>query len=334
MEQGESRNQGPFAIERLDTARNGWPGMSAERDTATTWKLSVVMAAHNEVRTIAEAISSVLRLDAHFDLELIVVDDGSDDGTDEVIRSFSDRRLVGLRREVRRGKGAALLSAATVATGTHLLVYDADLEYSADDIPALFEPVRRGEAAVVYGTRVPGFRTAFRSFRYALGSKVTTAAANLLFDAWLTDMHTCLKLVPLRLFRELTLGEAGFGLDTEITAELLRRGIRPYEVPCSYRGRSVAEGKKISARDGMGCLAVLLRVRLRGLVPYELEACDGLKVVTGTRQDRTLGVVTDLLPGDPGELAFEETLPLAERGPNEVELATSRRAGAGWVQVR
>ena len=283
MEHGERVPSRSLAGERLEAPRRIWKASTVEAHHAgSDFKLSVAMAAHNEVRTVGEAISSVLTLDVPFEIELIVVDDGSTDGTSDVIRSFRhDPRLVTLTHPECRGKGAALLSAAGVATGSHLLVFDADLEYSADDIASLVEPVLEGTASVVYGARVPGMRTAFHSFRYALGSKVTTVLANVIFDSWLTDIHTCLKLMPLRLFRELSLSEAGFGLDTEITAEMLRRGIRPYEVPCSYRGRSVAAGKQLSPRDGLSCVKVLAQVRLRGIIDYDLASLDRLRMLPG-----------------------------------------------------
>lgn len=284
MEHQEGARNPTLAFERVDGMHRPKhaPPLPDPRAGGADFKLSVVMAAHNEVHTIGEAISGVLAHETPFDLELIVVDDGSDDGTTEVIASFEDPRLVRLRHGIRRGKGAALVNAAAVATGSHLLIFDADLEYSPDDIPALVEPVVKGIAEVVYGSRVPGMRTAFHSFRYTFGSRFTTVVANVLFDAWLTDMHTCLKLLPVRLFREVAPDQRGFGLDTEITAEMLRRGIRPYEVPCSYRGRTVASGKKISARDGFECLRLLVHVRLRGLVAYDLEALERPRVLHGT----------------------------------------------------
>lgn len=285
MEHHEGGRNATLAFERADGHRPKHASPTAEpHQGAAGFKLSVVMPAHNEVRTITEAISGVLDLEAPFDLELIVVDDGSDDGTAELIGGFEDVRIVRLRHETRRGKGAALVSAAAAATGSHMLIFDADLEYSPDDIPALVEPVVKGIAQVVYGSRIPGMRTAFQSFRYTFGGRFTTVVANVLFDAWMTDMHTCLKLLPVRLFRDVGPSERGFGLDTELTAEMLRRGVRPYEVPCSYRGRSVANGKKISARDGLECLRVLARVRLRGLVDYDLRALERPRVLHGARE--------------------------------------------------
>jgi hypothetical protein len=158
-------------------------------------------------------------------------------------------------------------------------VFDADLEYSTGDIPALLEPVVNGEASVVYGARIRGSRTLLHSLVYGFGSKATTVLANVLFGSRLHDMHTCLKLIPLPLFRQLTLSESGFGLDTEMTCEVLRRGVRPHEVPCSYHGRSVAEGKKISARDGVECLKVLFQVRFRGRISLD-SSSDAYDVAT------------------------------------------------------
>lgn len=268
-------------------------------------KLSVFMAAHDEERTIGEAMSQVLAVDGSFDLELIVVDDGSTDGTLDIMRSFDDPRVVVIQHDRCRGKGAAILSAADTATGTHVLVFDADLEYSAVDIPSLLEPVLDGSASVVYGARVPGMRTVFPSWVYALGSRATTVLANLMFGAALRDMHTCLKLMPLRLFRQLRLGETGFGLDTEMTCEMLRRGIRPFEVPCSYHGRSVADGKKISARDGVECILVMLKVRFRAPVHYDF-AMSGLHALPSD--------VAELTDGAPQTEFSFGLRPLALRG--------------------
>ena len=113
----------------------------------------------------------------------------------------------------------------------------------------------------MFGTRLFGLNTVYQSYRYAMGNRLTTLAANLLFDAYLSDLHTCLKLVPLPLFRTLALREHGFGLDTEITASLLRGGVRPFEVPVTYYSRSHAQGKKLTWRDGVACLHILGRVR-------------------------------------------------------------------------
>lgn len=250
-----SAHGGPASLIEADAGRMaGEPGFS----------LSIVMPVHNEARTVRRAIEEVLSLEAPFPFELIVVDDGSTDGSSLIIRSIDDARVVRRRHDAKLGKGSAVLSGAGSAHGTHLVVLDADLEYSAGDVLRVCGPILDGRAAVVYGARVFGMNTVYHSYRYALGNRATTLVANVLFDSCLTDLHTCLKVIPLSLFRDLQLGERGFGLDTEITGELLRRGFRPFEVPVSYQGRSRADGKKLTWMDGVSCLAVLARVRLRG----------------------------------------------------------------------
>jgi glycosyltransferase involved in cell wall biosynthesis len=167
-----------------------------------------------------------------------------------------------------RGKGAAILTAIERATGTHLLVFDADSEYDPADISSLVAPIATGRAEVVYGARVRGWRTNFPSLFYAVGNRVMTEFANVLYGSAISDLHTCLKLLPLPLLREMKLKERGFGLDTEISAEMLRLGFRPYEVPASYVGRTREEGKKIRLRDAVRCVMVLLKVRTRGRTRY------------------------------------------------------------------
>jgi glycosyltransferase involved in cell wall biosynthesis len=218
------------------------------------------MPVFNEESTVLTAIGRVLAVDYPCPVELIVINDGSDDSTQELLSSL-DPRKVRVLTQRNAGKGAAVRSGVEHARGSHILVLDADLEYAPADIPALLLPVIRGQANHVFGTRIMGLNTCFPSFRYALGGRATTLFANILYDSCLTDMHTCLKLLPLTHFRSLTLRENGFGLDTELTARLLRGGVRPYEVPISYLGRSFEQGKKISWRDGFRCLTILVKVR-------------------------------------------------------------------------
>lgn len=225
--------------------------------------LSVVMPVFNEQATVSDAIQRVLAVDYPCPVELIVVDDGSTDRTARVLRCLSDPRVTVLCHPVNRGKGAAVLTGVRRANGTHVLIVDADLEYSPNDIPSLLTPVMTGISDHVFGSRVFGLNTRFPSFRFAVGGRLTTVFANALFDSCLTDMHTCLKLVPLAHFRAMTLSEQRFGLDTELTASMLRAGMRPYEVPITYNGRGLDEGKKISWRDGWECLRILMVVRMR-----------------------------------------------------------------------
>jgi glycosyltransferase involved in cell wall biosynthesis len=225
-------------------------------------ELSIVMPVFNEAATITNAIERVLAVDYPCRVELIVVDDGSTDGTARLLRRYTNQDVAVMCHPINRGKGAAVVTGVRRATGTHLVILDADLEYTPHDIPALLAPVLNGTADHVFGSRVFGLNTRFPSFRFAMGGRATTTVANLLFDSCLTDMHTCLKLVPLEQFRQLQLAQEGFGLDTELTAMMLRSGVRPYEVPITYNGRTLEQGKKIGWRDGLACLRILLKVRM------------------------------------------------------------------------
>jgi dolichol-phosphate hexosyltransferase len=226
-------------------------------------KLSIIMAAFNEEDTIEQAIDEVLAVDYPCEMELIIVDDGSRDRTPELLAQLADPRVVVLTHLGNRGKGAALLTGITTATGSYILPFDADLEYLPDDILRLLEPVLMGRCSVVYGVRLFGYNTVYRSYIYALGNRILTRTTNIMFGACLSDLHTCLKLIPTSILRSLVLTERGFGLDTEISASLLRHGVRPFEVPVSYFSRSHEEGKKITWRDALGCLWILIRVRLQ-----------------------------------------------------------------------
>lgn len=275
---------------------------------AAPFKLSIVMCAFNEAQTITQAISEVLLTAYPCEIELIVVDDGSTDATAMLAGRISDPRLRVHRHAANQGKGAALRTGANLATGTHILPFDADLEYSSEDIPRLIEPVIKRRYEVVYGARLFGFNTVYQSYRYAVGNRFLTRIANVLFDASVSDLHTCLKLVPLALFKSLPLRESGFGLDTELTATLLRLGIRPFEVPASYYSRSHAQGKKINWRDAFACLAVLLRVRtMRRKRLFAAES----EIQTSAFQDKDIpaghvhrGLVTSLNAN--GQQASEE----------------------------
>jgi glycosyltransferase involved in cell wall biosynthesis len=225
--------------------------------------LSIVMPVFNEERMVRHAIRSVLEVDYPCPMQLIIVDDGSTDDTPRILASLPPRPAVVLARHLQnRGKGRAIRTALDHVTGSHLVILDADLEYSPRDIPSLLEPVIDRRTDHVFGARVGGVNTRFMSFRFAMGGRMTTFAANLLFDSYLRDLHTCLKLVPVSHLRAMTLAEDGFGFDTELTARLLRAGIRPYEVPVSYNGRTVLDGKKLRWTDGITCLRILMRERL------------------------------------------------------------------------
>ena len=224
-------------------------------------KLSILMPVFNERATLASAVKDVLNVDYPCEIELVIVDDGSTDGTRDLYADIEgDPRVILRLHQENQGKGAAIRTASTVATGDYLIMCDADLEYSPDEIPSLIEPVLAGEAEVVYGTRTFGSHNAY-SYLNVLGNKGVTTAANILFNCYLSDLETCFKLIPVELYRQLNVRATGFGMEAEVTGKLLRRGIRPYEVPIRYRARSREAGKKLTWRDGVEALWILVRER-------------------------------------------------------------------------
>jgi glycosyltransferase involved in cell wall biosynthesis len=222
--------------------------------------LSVLMPALNEERTISQVLDAVLA--SPVDLELILVDDGSTDRTWELMeaRAASDPRVRAYRHEVNRGKGAAIRTALEKARGEVVLIQDADLEYDPDDYPRLLEPLRSGRATVVYGSRAFTSHTAY-SYWYVIGNRLVTLATNIIYNCYLSDMETGYKVMRREVALSLDLQARGFELEPEITAKLLRSGHRIYEVPISYAARSRAEGKKLTAMDGVRAVGVLARYR-------------------------------------------------------------------------
>ena len=233
------------------------------------FRLSIIVPSYNEHFTILRVLDSLLSLDVPGkELEIIVVNDGSSDATAALLESFEDSRLVKIHHPRNLGKGAAVRTGIAAAKGSHVLIFDADLEYDVADIPRLVTPILSGRAEVVYGNRMSGFGTVHPSLWHAVGNKLMTHLANILFGSAISDLHTCLKLLPMPLLSTFNLDEGGFGLDTEISAEVLRAGFRPFEVPISYVGRSKEEGKKIRLSDALRCVFVLAKVRARPVTPY------------------------------------------------------------------
>jgi glycosyltransferase involved in cell wall biosynthesis len=222
------------------------------------------MPAFNERATIEAAVERVLSVDVPVErLELMVVDDGSDDGTARLLESGGwPENVRVLRHERNHGKGAALRTGLAEARCEYCTVMDADLEYDPANFPALLGPLLAGEADAVYGVRGFQAHSAY-SFWYVVGNKAVTLAANVLYNAWLSDLMTCQKVLKTEVFRELRLRENGFAIEAEITARLLRGGARIYEVPITYRARRREEGKKLTAVDGVRVLATLARCRVR-----------------------------------------------------------------------
>lgn len=217
------------------------------------------MPALNEGKTIDQAVRAVLDVD--LPLEILLVDDGSTDDTWRRMQAWADGdRIRAFKHAANQGKGAALRTALQHARGEFVIVQDCDLEYNPQDYHKLLEPIRRGRATVVYGTRVFSSHSAY-SYWYVMGNRFVTNVANVLYNVYLSDMNTCYKLFPRDVGMALNLEARGFDVDPEITAKLLRLGHRIYEVPIEYAARSRAEGKKVRARDGIISVRVLARCR-------------------------------------------------------------------------
>jgi dolichol-phosphate hexosyltransferase len=225
--------------------------------------LSILMPVFNERMTIEAAIEDALGADIPVEgRQLIVVDDGSTDGTRELLdeRTWpSDVRIV--HHERNRGKGAAVRTALEHATAEWSAILDADLEYPASGLATILEPLVSGEASVVFGTRAWTSQASF-SFWYVMGNKSVTFATNLLYNCWISDVMTCYKAMRTELFRSLPLREKGFAIEPEIAARVLRSGARIHEVPISYRARSREAGKKLTSTDGLRVLRTLFRCRI------------------------------------------------------------------------
>ena len=225
--------------------------------------LTILMPVYNERDTVERAIDDALTADLPVaSRELIVVDDGSTDGTSGLLdgRAWPENVRV-LRHERNRGKGAALRTGLAEARGVHTTILDADLEYAASDIAPLLQPLLDGDVDAVYGVR--GFQShSAYSFWYVVGNKAVTLFANVLYNSWVADIMTCHKVMRTETFRSLRLRGRGFEIEPEITARLLRGGIRIYEVPVLYRARSRSAGKKLTAWDGVRVIGALVRCRL------------------------------------------------------------------------
>lgn len=246
-------------------------------------RLSVLIPCYNEVATIQEIVRRVRAVEVRvrvfdgrfgltpgpdgsvelvLDKEVIIVDDGSVDGTRALLPALAE--LPGVHvyyHERNMGKGAAVRTAIEKAAGDIMLVQDADLEYDPRDYPALVQPILEGRAQVVYGSRFLGGPRKAMFFTHMLGNKLLTLFTNILFDTILSDMETCYKVFTREVAQQLRIRSHGWGFDPEITAKILKRGYRIYEVPISYTGREYAEGKKISWRDGLTVMWTLLKYR-------------------------------------------------------------------------
>jgi glycosyltransferase involved in cell wall biosynthesis len=224
--------------------------------------LTIVVPVFNEQRTVCEILCDLISLDPSFRYEIIVINDGSTDSSSRIIKDL--RHLLHIRYvelTKNQGKGNAVRTGIDLASYSHVLVFDADLEYSAFDIPRLMVPIMAGRADFVYGVRVRGINNLQPSHLYAVGRRAITSIANVVYGSAISDLYTCLKLLPTEFLRSIGLKENGFGLDAEISCQMLRNGFRPFEIPVTYIGRSHAEGKNIKFRDAIICLKVILQKR-------------------------------------------------------------------------
>lgn len=236
-------------------------------------KLSVVIPVYNEEGTLSALLDKVAMAplpDPVEALEIVAVDDCSSDGTWSVLEAWvppgrGDQRPATMKRErhqVNRGKGAALRTALSAATGDVLLIQDADLEYDPAEYPVLLQPIIDGFADVVYGSRFLGGPHRVLFFWHYLGNQFLTLLSNMFSDLNLTDMETCYKIFVRQVLDRLTLKSDRFGFEPEFTAKVARLGVRIYEVPISYHGRTYAEGKKIGWQDGVSAIWSILRFNL------------------------------------------------------------------------
>ncbi len=232
----------------------------AQRDSVGTPRLSVIIPAYNEVKTILRVVESVYVLDVS--KQIIVVDDGSTDGTREAIQSMLGRPGIEvILHERNQGKGSAIQTGIKLATGDIVIVQDADLEYDPQDILRVIQPILDGETDVVYGSRYLANSSQDQSAFHRFGNACLTAFSNWMTNQHLTDMETCYKAFRRELIQSIPIEQRRFGFEPEITAKLARKKIRIREIPISYQSRSWHEGKKIGVRDLFSTLWCIFRYR-------------------------------------------------------------------------
>ncbi len=225
-------------------------------------ELSVIVPAYNEAPTIEAVVQRVRQV--ALALEIIAVNDGSTDGTGPVLDRLAAAGLVDrvVHHPVNRGKGAAYRAGVAAASGRVIVAQDADLEYDPGELPHLLEPIRSGRADAVYGSRFQGGPRRVLFFWHSVGNRALTTVSNMFTNLNLTDMETCYKLVRADVLKRLPLTATRFGLEVELTARLAQAGARIWEMPISYSGRTYAEGKKITWRDGLAALFHILRYNI------------------------------------------------------------------------
>jgi glycosyltransferase involved in cell wall biosynthesis len=222
--------------------------------------LSVIVPVYNERNTVAEIVRRMRSVELPLEREIVIVDDGSTDGTRQVLSQLADSTVHVVLHDRNQGKGAAVRTGLAQVTGDLVLIQDADLEYDPDDWPKLLAPAMKGRARVVYGSRFTGERRNML-FIHWVGNRFLSLITNVLYNTTLSDMETCYKLFERDVIQAIHLRSTGFDFEPEVTAKVLRQGIRIYEVPISYSGREFDEGKKITWQDGFAALWTLVRYR-------------------------------------------------------------------------
>jgi glycosyltransferase involved in cell wall biosynthesis len=223
-------------------------------------KLSVIIPVYNERNTVVEVLRRIRALDLPIHLEVVVIDDGSTDGTDKVLRAVEDSTVRVLTHPNNQGKSAAVRTGLDAVTGDLILIQDADLEYDPDDWPRMLEPLLKGKAQVVFGSRFTGERKNMALSDW-IANRFLVFTTNVIYRTTLSDMETCLKLFDREVLEGVTIESDGFDFEPEFTAKVLNRGLRIYEVPISWAGRETSEGRKYRWQDSVRALRALLRYR-------------------------------------------------------------------------
>jgi glycosyltransferase involved in cell wall biosynthesis len=232
----------------------------AEPDVPSYRTLSVIVPIFNERKTVAEILRRMRRVEMPLDVEIVMVDDASWDGTADILKALEDSTVRVVRHRENAGKGAAIRTGLANARGDVVLIQDADLEYDPDDWPRLLNPLLKGKAKVVYGNRFAGEHSSMMFVPW-LGNRLLALVTNVLYGTTLSDLECGYKLFDRHVLESIDIRSNGFDFEPEITAKVLRRGHRIYEVPISYAGREFDEGKKFTWKDGMQAVVTLVRYR-------------------------------------------------------------------------